>query len=68
MRTLEIVFEILFVVVSIALVVAVLRYPKAAFIDIPVIFIRRIFLINIIVSVFDWFRGKKRRSKNNTIN
>jgi hypothetical protein len=60
MRTTEIVFEALFVIVGLALIAAIIRYPKATFIDIPLGLLRRFLFIDFFIGIFEIFgrRGK----------
>jgi hypothetical protein len=57
MRAAEIVFEILFTLVGIALAAAIIRYPKAVFIDIPLGLIKKVLHIDFFVGLFEIFTG-----------
>jgi hypothetical protein len=59
MRTTEIVFEILFAIVGIALVAAIIRYPKATFIDIPLGLLKRLLFFDFFVGIFEILIGKE---------
>jgi hypothetical protein len=59
MKTTETVFEILFTLVGIALAAAIIRYPKATFIDIPLGLLKRLLFFDFFVGVFEIFNGRE---------
>jgi hypothetical protein len=60
MKTTEMVFEILFTLAGITLVAAIIRYPKAAFIDIPLGLLKRFLFVDFFADILEIFSKKKK--------